>query len=461
MQRPLSSQIAHVVSQFQDRGITAIFNLTEPGEHPYCGDALNAETGMTYAPEAFMNAGIRYFNWSWPDMQVPSIAMLSDIVQVANHEINAGGRIAVHCHAGLGRTGVVAAAVLLQSFLTSDQAIQIVRSRRRGTVQNQKQVTIVKEFEQHLTRLRNVFPLGSTGTQGTPVDCAASAYNIEFDVPAKTFLQTGRDQLALLSHDDMMLLHHGSSQVDAASATTPISSPLKVAPRAWALKYVSKLVILICNALKNYDEKEEIHSAFCSGILDSDEEVQLMQFKHSCNNFDHVELTAVCTAGGDAFRSQLKVLAQLLLDWLDSRSDEVMSEFKLNYVLKTCGDYIQSGDSSVEAGVRVSKCLSDCLDKAKLYVIQILLELYESMLDKENDCMSAVSNADKVLVRVAVSLTRANDFVTNRCISSTALSAVLASAAEQQSENIWVQTPANAVKLLQYLAKVGWRVGKY
>lgn len=39
------------------KGITAIFNLTEPGEHPHCGDGLEASSGFPYLPETFMREG--------------------------------------------------------------------------------------------------------------------------------------------------------------------------------------------------------------------------------------------------------------------------------------------------------------------------------------------------------------------------------------------------------------------
>lgn len=37
--------------------MTAIFNLTEPGEHPHCGDGLEKISGFPYLPETFMREG--------------------------------------------------------------------------------------------------------------------------------------------------------------------------------------------------------------------------------------------------------------------------------------------------------------------------------------------------------------------------------------------------------------------
>lgn len=39
------------------KGITAVLNLTEAGEHPYCGDGLEESSGFPYLPEIFMQEG--------------------------------------------------------------------------------------------------------------------------------------------------------------------------------------------------------------------------------------------------------------------------------------------------------------------------------------------------------------------------------------------------------------------
>ena len=42
------------------KGVTAIFNLTEPGEHPHCGDGLEKTSGFPYLPESFMREGSKW-----------------------------------------------------------------------------------------------------------------------------------------------------------------------------------------------------------------------------------------------------------------------------------------------------------------------------------------------------------------------------------------------------------------
>jgi hypothetical protein len=59
MQRPNDALMkdSNLIEQFQSNGIVAIFNLTEPGEHPYCGGGNLKESGFPYHPEKLMAAG--------------------------------------------------------------------------------------------------------------------------------------------------------------------------------------------------------------------------------------------------------------------------------------------------------------------------------------------------------------------------------------------------------------------
>lgn len=55
-----------------------------------------------------------------------------------------GGRFVVHCWAGLGRTGTVAARLLVEFGLTPDAAISEVRDARPGAIQSLAQETYVQ-----------------------------------------------------------------------------------------------------------------------------------------------------------------------------------------------------------------------------------------------------------------------------------------------------------------------------
>ncbi len=63
MQRPNDQVLdAGALQDMVDKKITAVFNLTEPGEHPYCGTGILADSGFPYSPEKLMAAGSKFRN---------------------------------------------------------------------------------------------------------------------------------------------------------------------------------------------------------------------------------------------------------------------------------------------------------------------------------------------------------------------------------------------------------------
>jgi protein tyrosine phosphatase domain-containing protein 1 len=102
--------------------VTAVFNLQQAGEHEICGDGLAPGSGFSYRPETFMDAGsvlcfdlvlfclyltegpcsVFYYNFGWKDMTTPPLPLMMSVVQVVAFHLENGGRVSVHCHAGLG-----------------------------------------------------------------------------------------------------------------------------------------------------------------------------------------------------------------------------------------------------------------------------------------------------------------------------------------------------------------------
>lgn len=94
-------------------------------------------------------------------MSIPTVDFMLNIVQIMfNHLKESSSNIAVHCHAGLGRTGLTIACYLIyQKNLTPEEAIMIVRSARPGSLQTKVQIKFVSDFQVYLNRLLVVFPV--------------------------------------------------------------------------------------------------------------------------------------------------------------------------------------------------------------------------------------------------------------------------------------------------------------
>ncbi|KAM9227187.1 protein tyrosine phosphatase domain-containing protein 1 isoform 1-T1 [Leptosomus discolor] len=159
MARPSTELIEkyNIIEQFERCDIKTIINLQRPGEHASCGNPLEQESGFTYLPEAFMEAGIYFYNFGWKDYGVASLTTILDMVKVIAFALQEG-RVAVHCHAGLGRTGVLIACYLVfATRMSADQAILFVRAKRPNSIQTRGQLLCIREFTQFLVPLRNVF----------------------------------------------------------------------------------------------------------------------------------------------------------------------------------------------------------------------------------------------------------------------------------------------------------------
>ncbi|XP_016093916.1 protein tyrosine phosphatase domain-containing protein 1 isoform X2 [Sinocyclocheilus grahami] len=159
MARPSTETIEkfNVIEQFHECGLKTVINLQRPGEHASCGSTLESESGFTYRPEVFMEAGIYFYNFGWKDYGVASLTTILDMVKVMSFAVQEG-KMAVHCHAGLGRTGVLIACFLVfTSRMSADQAILFVRAKRPNSIQTRGQLLCVREFAQFLVPLRSVF----------------------------------------------------------------------------------------------------------------------------------------------------------------------------------------------------------------------------------------------------------------------------------------------------------------
>lgn len=159
MARPSTEIIEkyHIIEQFRSCGLKTVINLQRPGEHASCGNPLEQESGFTYRPEIFMEAGVYYYNFGWKDYGVASLTTILDMVKVMSFAVQEG-KMAIHCHAGLGRTGVLVACYLVfTSRMSADQAILFVRAKRPNSIQTRGQLLCVREFAQFLVPLRSVF----------------------------------------------------------------------------------------------------------------------------------------------------------------------------------------------------------------------------------------------------------------------------------------------------------------
>ncbi|CAM9319495.1 unnamed protein product [Ectocarpus fasciculatus] len=361
MQRPSSRLIKtyDIVGQFKRKGVTAIFNLTEPGEHPHCGDGLEKTSGFPYLPETFMREGISVYNFSWEDMTTPSMALLSDIVRVALSCLRTGGKIAVHCHAGYGRTGLVIASILvMMNNLPPQQAVALVREKRPTSLQTNAQVSMVGEFANFVRGVRVVY---------------------HFTDHARATLGQHLAQQAFLLH--------GQESVN-----------LRWLPKAVTLA-TRMLVTLaserpedVAQALAGVDHSDESHRSSSAWGMAEEQSLKAMQYSSNANDWEPWEqLVEQCEATPSSVDPR-RIPAQLLYDWLAQLAVPPITVTELRRALPQSATSAALADDAQEATVKATSAI-ETSSEGQFHRLNLLPVGQVRLLQCLTDCVRDVRDA--------------------------------------------------------------------
>jgi protein-tyrosine phosphatase len=130
----------NLLTRYQEAGVETVVVLSPWEETRYLtGQDLRA---------SYERLGLDIIYLPMPDFGVPDAAVLRDTMKKILDEAQAGKVIAMHCHAGIGRTGLVAACLAKVLFgLNGGEAIDWVREAVPTAVESLAQERFIQQFE--------------------------------------------------------------------------------------------------------------------------------------------------------------------------------------------------------------------------------------------------------------------------------------------------------------------------
>ena len=124
--------LADEVAGWKRAGVTLVVSLLTPDEE--------TDLGLTDEATECATAGVQFLRMPVPDRGVPPNRTAFDgVVSQVVAELNAGGRVAVHCRQGIGRSALVVLGVLRALGVPTADAIARVSSARGCPVPETKE----------------------------------------------------------------------------------------------------------------------------------------------------------------------------------------------------------------------------------------------------------------------------------------------------------------------------------
>lgn len=139
--RAHDADIKHDIEQLAAAGAGLVLTLLEADDRVRLGvralDRIISDAGLAYASFPIRDHGIPH------DAQSATLVQLLDDLET---RIRSGQSIAIHCQAGLGRTGMMAGLLLGRFGIDAAAAITAIRQTRPGSIETQAQEDFVREW---------------------------------------------------------------------------------------------------------------------------------------------------------------------------------------------------------------------------------------------------------------------------------------------------------------------------
>jgi protein-tyrosine phosphatase len=150
MPRPLGGQaLESQMNQLKTEGTDVLVSMLTAPEVD--------ELDLRKEPEACSKKGIRFLNFPVPDQSVPpDRAAFEQLIRDLTGELLAGRGVVIHCHGGIGRSGLAAACILVGQGRSPEGACLTVSMARRYEVPStEEQRQWISSWPSYQTSLRD------------------------------------------------------------------------------------------------------------------------------------------------------------------------------------------------------------------------------------------------------------------------------------------------------------------
>ena len=115
----------------------------------------------------YESAGIAFHCAPVPDGGAPTMEQTNQFITFVNQQRAAGHPVAVHCEAGLGRTGTMIATYLISQGDSAESAIRRVRASESVGVETPRQIQFLEQYANRVTPRR----ISDSPPRARPTSC--------------------------------------------------------------------------------------------------------------------------------------------------------------------------------------------------------------------------------------------------------------------------------------------------
>jgi len=115
------------IASWQRSGVATVFSLLTPEEE--------CDLGVEHEASEVKARGMQFVSLAIPDRQVPrSDAEVAGALERLDADLSSGKNVLVHCRQGIGRTGLIAACLLVMKGWSPGAAVEMLTTARGAPI---------------------------------------------------------------------------------------------------------------------------------------------------------------------------------------------------------------------------------------------------------------------------------------------------------------------------------------